>query len=243
MADPDAPPSMPRSLVDDADCGGCGPGTCVEPTEGNDNVEANTLGAIPSCDCKGTGFIGEHCEIPCARDCQNGGKCLPADAGAGRPGETCSCTKAVVAGNPYAGLNCEYGATKSCNTLGSGSKHSFCTNGGECADIVGDNELHYDCICEGGFEGPHCEYLTGTMPASVAAARAGGAQEVQSTSDIVVWTMVAAVALLIGILLVAFGVRTRRRRAEEKRMEQEVREATEELSLKPTDDDPEKEII
>ena len=44
-------------------------------------------------------------------------------------------------GNPFAGLACEYGATKSCMTLGSDSKHSFCTNGGECNDIVGDNEV------------------------------------------------------------------------------------------------------
>ena len=56
--------------------------------------------------------------------------------------ETCSCTKAVVDGNLFAGLTCEYGAPKSCMTLGSDSKHSFCTNGGECQDIVGDNELY-----------------------------------------------------------------------------------------------------
>jgi len=45
-----------------------------------------------------------------------------------------------VDGNPFAGLTCEYGATKSCMALGSDSKHSFCTNNGECNDIVGDNE-------------------------------------------------------------------------------------------------------
>ena len=54
--------------------------------------------------------------------------------------EFCSCSKAVVDGNPFAGLLCEYGASKSCMTLGSESKHSFCTNDGECQDIVGDNE-------------------------------------------------------------------------------------------------------
>jgi len=95
--------------------------------------------------------------LPCSLDCQNGGRCILAQDNNNEE-ESCNCTKAVVYGNPYAGLLCEYSATRSCMTMGSESKHSFCTNNGECSMNVGDNEQHKDCICTAGFEGSHCEY-------------------------------------------------------------------------------------
>merc|ERR1711966_170528 len=152
-------------LADDLDCNGCNKGQCVEPVAatgnlaGNTNIESysTTLGG-KFCDCKDTGFVGEHCELPCSIECQNGGKCVVSEE-KGEDGEHCSCSKAVVDGNPFVGLRCEFGATKSCMALGSESKHSFCTNGGDCQDIVSSNEQHKDCICEAGFEGPHCEYV------------------------------------------------------------------------------------
>lgn len=219
--------SFSRTLVDDADCGGCNTGTCIEPeiTEGSKSA----LG--PSCDCRDTGYIGEHCDTKCSKNCENGGKCIPADDDSNE--ETCSCTKAVVDGNPYAGLTCEYGATKSCMTLGSGSKHSFCVNGGECAYIVLDNEQHVPCVCGKEFEGPHCEYLTGKAPSlsSLASISSGG------KTDLIVFILFAAIATVIGGLLLAFFLRGRQRRMEERRQEREARRATQEFAMVATDDD------
>jgi hypothetical protein len=248
---------FPRILVADADCGGCNDGRCIEPTGGEDSeTTAPPLG--PSCDCADTGYIGEHCDVPCSKRCENGGKCVPApeeDGGVdgGSSEETCSCTKAVVDGNPYAGLRCEYGATKSCMTLGSLSKHSFCTNGGECGDIVLDNEMHVDCVCPSGYLGSYCEYLEGgdgippssstTSTAAMASTEGSSSSSSRRVDDVVFGLMIAFVAV-IGMLLLAFFVRARRRRAEARDRERQAREATEEFSMIPTSDhDPETEII
>eukprot|EP00579_Thalassiosira_antarctica_P001280 CAMPEP_0201868008 /NCGR_PEP_ID=MMETSP0902-20130614/2066_1 /ASSEMBLY_ACC=CAM_ASM_000551 /TAXON_ID=420261 /ORGANISM="Thalassiosira antarctica, Strain CCMP982" /LENGTH=253 /DNA_ID=CAMNT_0048393291 /DNA_START=87 /DNA_END=848 /DNA_ORIENTATION=+ len=244
-------PTTSRILADDSDCGGCNTGQCIEPTinDPSTNIDSSTTLSQPSCDCKGTGFIGAHCEVTCAMECQNGGKCLPAEEPTSRGGrESCSCSKAIVDGNPFAGLTCEYGATKSCMMLGSDSKHSFCTNGGGCQDIIGDNEQHKDCICEAGFEGPHCEYVVGMAPEKIvagASAVENGTYHPQenSTSDMVFFALIAVVVALIGVLLLAFGVRARKRRSDAKRREKEVREATEELSMIPTHNEPENDIL
>ena len=232
-------------ILDDEDCGGCGDGECVFP-EGEVVDSSSTLGNEPSCDCRDTGFIGENCEIECSIDCENGGKCIPASAESESYDEaTCSCSKAVVDGNPYAGLRCEYGATKSCMTLGSESKHSFCTNGGECPSIVGDNEQHTDCICDEEFEGSHCEYVKGTAPviAGASSAETDNSFQVNSTSDVWVYIMIAVIASLIVVLVLAFFARGRKRRLDAKRREKELREATEELSMIPTHNNPEENDI
>ena len=208
-----------------------------EMTEGSS--ESAPLG--PSCDCRDTGYIGERCDVKCSKKCENGGKCIPADEsaeddrGGGRRGEgtTCSCTKAVVDGNPYAGLACEYGATKSCMALGSVSKHSFCVNGGECAYIVLDNEQHVPCVCGEGFEGPHCEYLTGKAPSFLSAASSASGGK----ADLIVFMLFAAIATVIGGLLVAFFLRGRHRRMEERGQEREARRATREFAMVRNDDD------
>lgn len=258
---PDSRNPTSRNLVDDADCGGCNDGKCIEPTASDPSDAATSTSTSsssalgPSCDCRGTEFIGEHCDVPCSKSCENGGKCVPApsssSSGGGAGEESCSCTKAVVDGNPYAGLRCEYGATKSCMTLGSSSKHSFCVNGGECADIVLDNEQHADCVCPGGFEGPHCEYLAGEAPAgSMASTTTVSGAALASTDgstqsreiDAVVFILIVVIAAVIGVLLLAFFVRGRRRRSDAKRMERQAREATKEFSMVPSND-PENEII
>ena len=232
--------SSRATFVDYADCGGCNAGTCIEPEITEGSSESAALG--PSCDCRDTGYIGEHCDVKCSKKCENGGKCIPANesteddrmVGRGVGETTCSCTKAVVDGNPYAGLTCEYGATKSCMTLGSVSKHSFCVNGGECAYVVLDNEQHVPCVCGEGFEGPHCEYLTGKAPSlflSAASLASGG------KADLIVFMLFAAIATVIGGLLIAFIVRGRQRRMEERRQEREARRATQEFAMVPNDDD------
>lgn len=144
----------------------------------------------------------------------------------------------MIDGNPFAGLTCEYGATKSCMTLGSDSKHSFCTNGGECDDIVGDNEVHKDCICTGEFEGPHCEYKTGTTPTFIANAQSAALGSPQPLmSDTALYSAMAAVCVLIGVVMISFFVRARGRRTEAMKKERELHRATEELAMVNMDDD------
>ena len=161
-------------------------------------------------------------------------------------------------GNPFAGLDCEYGATISCMTLGGESKHSFCTNGGECAYIVTDNEQHADCICMEGFEGSHCEYIEGTAPTAIVGGEgiiagakgssSGSLAETESQDntalDTVVLAFIGVIGALIAVLLIAFFVRAKRRKEEAKQRQKEVRAATEDLSMIPVDKvDNENEII
>lgn len=76
----------------------------------------------------------------------------------------------------------------------------------------------------------------GTAPSEIVAAASG-------TSDVVVYTMMLVIVLLIGVLILAFGVRARKRRSGAKRRDKEVREATEELSMIPTHNQRENDII
>jgi len=123
--------------------------------------------------------------------------------------------------------------------LGSESKHSFCTNGGECGDFVTDNQLHVDCICDAGFEGAHCEYIAGTDPTTTTIAAAKG-QVINSTtsanplSPVVVYVFIAALIASICLIIASFFIRAKRR-ANDQRKELELREATEELAM--VDDD------
>ncbi|EJK72105.1 hypothetical protein THAOC_06396 [Thalassiosira oceanica] len=95
---------------------------------------------------------------PCRIDCLNGGLCMPAGVDYDYPkADYCNCTTAVVGGNPHAGERCEHPATASCMALGSETKHSFCTHGGECVSIVEDHDFHQGCVCPVGWGGAKCE--------------------------------------------------------------------------------------
>lgn len=69
--------------------------------------------------------------------CHNGGSCIEAEENAGT--YECNCTSIEIVA-AHAGISCEHEATDYCvfNT-GSGTKHSFCTNG-QCKEIYQANE-------------------------------------------------------------------------------------------------------
>lgn len=75
----------------------------------------------------------------------------------------CDCDE-VVFESRYEGLYCEHKAEVYCISDLSTSKHSFCTNGGECVDFVGPNELHKGCKCPSNYEGSFCQFVKGTKP-------------------------------------------------------------------------------
>ena len=84
-------------------------------------------------------FTGIQCEVKvdiCVQNkhaCFNGGSCKPDESA--DFGYTCDCN--VGANDPAAiGEHCENLATTSCEANEKFSKHAFCTNGGECKDIV-----------------------------------------------------------------------------------------------------------
>jgi len=96
--------------------------------------------------------------------CHNGGSCILAEGNSGTYECNCTSMETVAA---HAGITCEHEATDYCvfNT-GSGTKHSFCTNG-RCKQIYqaeeGDEIEHRGCICDEGFEGDYCELETPAM--------------------------------------------------------------------------------
>jgi hypothetical protein len=150
-----------------------------------------------------------------------------------------------VDGNPYAGIHCEYGATQSCMTLGSESKHSFCTNGGECVEIVGDNEEHVPCSCTEGYTGDKCEYLVGNVPSSytnsssTAAASAMAMEQqqksesVQSHQSVIFFAIIVAMGAMILLVILGMIMRSYTRNREAKRQEREARRATEDFTMVP----------
>lgn len=124
------------------------------------------------CICQ-PGFGGLECEIETSvcyniysedRYCQAGAPCLVKD---GR--DYCDCTQGYDL-SAFAGLECEFSATEYCTEDGSLSKVAFCVNGGDCEKYLSDQDekVHPGCECKRGFEGDHCEYLTGQEPDKIA---------------------------------------------------------------------------
>ena len=101
----------------------------------------------------------------------NGGACI---AGVGPSGNSqlyCDCTRSVEHVNGttinYVGKYCEEPSvsddvnndTSSCNS----DKSIFCVNGGTCkSDYLTTPQR--PCICHNNYEGPHCEFVIGTVP-------------------------------------------------------------------------------
>jgi len=135
----------------------CNNGTCffgelsMNPFDnfaGGDNSEMH-------CKCP-EGYAGDHCEttiVVCGtneRHCFNGGECVKEN-----DLWTCDCTSNFTAVSKDAGKSCQYEAATYCADPGD-SKHSFCTNNGECKSVIEEGG-HPGCDCFNGFSGNFCE--------------------------------------------------------------------------------------
>lgn len=93
--------------------------------------------------------------------CENGSICVedPLDEN----NFYCDCDEANLDA-AYGGLFCEHKATVYCTFSNALSRKSFCTNGGSCKAIVGKKDTHLGCNCPTGYEGRHCQFVSGTKP-------------------------------------------------------------------------------
>lgn len=64
----------------------------------------------------------------------------------------------------FEGLYCEHEATTYCSDDGSVSRTSFCTNGGSCIEVVGDDKAGFACDCPPAYIGDHCQFIAGSQP-------------------------------------------------------------------------------
>ena len=64
----------------------------------------------------------------------------------------------------FEGLYCEHEATSYCSDDGSVSRTSFCTNGGSCIELVGDEKAGFACDCPAAYIGDHCQFIAGSQP-------------------------------------------------------------------------------
>uniref|UniRef100_A0A7S1ZKN3 EGF-like domain-containing protein n=1 Tax=Ditylum brightwellii TaxID=49249 RepID=A0A7S1ZKN3_9STRA len=95
--------------------------------------------------------------------CLNGSMCVEIDGDEGN--YFCDCDIAFDKnGAAHEGLKCQHKATKYCTYDIAVSKHSFCTNGGDCIAEVSQTEAHMGCRCGDNYEGEHCQFVTGTRP-------------------------------------------------------------------------------
>lgn len=97
--------------------------------------------------------------------CYHGGSCIDGmtdgsftDA-SGNDQRFCDCSKAHYNGVPYFGKYCEIEGARQC---GGEDSTAFCTAQGKCKDDA--EKKANPCECLQGHRGPHCEFMTGSVP-------------------------------------------------------------------------------
>jgi len=173
------------------------------------SVEDQALYNVPElCICS-PAFSGITCELNndmCFetdngedRHCLNGAKCVDGIDSKGHTIKVCDCDQAFQK-STFAGVQCEHPATAYCthDNITAITGNSFCTNGGTCIELVSSNADHQGCQCPDDFEGPHCEFLAGTMPNDIPSAKEpecdlvclnGGKCEVLSFDDQLIYNV------------------------------------------------------
>ena len=93
---------------------------------------------------------------PDGHRCENNALCVenPNDEG----NYMCDCDPRIQ-GGVFEGLYCEHEATVFCSEKNTLTSPSFCTNGGTCKE---QSDKHLGCDCPFGYEGDHCQFISGT---------------------------------------------------------------------------------
>ena len=128
------------------------------------HVEDSRLGK--HCECT-EGFTGLRCakKYKSCNDgqhfCYHGGECISGlEDQFGNEQLFCDCTNAVDEhGVRFIGKYCEVPTEQPCNL----DRSVFCVNGGYCKDDFED-ATHRPCRCGPDHDGPHCEFLKGSVP-------------------------------------------------------------------------------
>eukprot|EP00054_Salpingoeca_dolichothecata_P030277 m.244800 g.244800 ORF g.244800 m.244800 type:complete len:4694 (-) comp26631_c0_seq1:49-14130(-) len=191
---------------------GCGPGNCLDLVPRN---------GFFSCDCSGTGFTGDNCDVPapttatknsqqstatptvaiqCASSpCDNGGTCFASSSTA----FACRCV------HPYSGPTCKLNA-ESCEP-------SPCVNNGLCQ--LSEHTPGFTCICATGFTGATCDTPDVNVEVTTSQSPQGGSNADQSASsssdsgnDLLFYIIAAVAGLLLIILIIVIVICCRRRR-------------------------------
>jgi hypothetical protein len=100
-------------------------------------------------------------DCPDGHRCENGSICVEREYDQGS--YYCDCDEAGD-GEQYVGLYCEHKATNFCTFREAVSESSFCTNNGDCIAEVSAEKADLICDCKPGYEGKHCQFVTGSQP-------------------------------------------------------------------------------
>jgi|UniRef100_A0A7S2XLA1 hypothetical protein len=100
-------------------------------------------------------------ECPDGHRCENDSICVEREYDQGS--YYCDCDEAGD-GSRYVGLYCEHKATNFCTFREAVSESSFCTNNGDCIAEVSAEKADLICDCKPGYEGKHCQFVTGSQP-------------------------------------------------------------------------------